>query len=137
MHAQLVHPSLLSEIWPRVSGWIEKALDKGDRWWSLDGLKNQVESNPDTGLFVLLDKSGMYGVFVITVETKPDGSKEATVNVCGGTRMRDWIDCITQLEDWARSKGATSVGITGRRGWQRMLDRRGYKPQAILLEKQL
>jgi len=137
MMCQRVDPRLIDAVWPKVETWIAKAIAKGDRWWTLDTLRERVLHDPDAALFVMIDKVGVHGVFVVCVEQKPNGEREAIVPACGGRYMKSWIGLIGEIEDWSRSRGATVATITGRPGWPRVLASSGYKRTSVTVEKAL
>tara|TARA_R110000868_G_scaffold270726_2_gene530176 strand:+ start:13364 stop:13777 length:414 start_codon:yes stop_codon:yes gene_type:complete len=137
MQCQIVDPRLIDHVWPKVETWIERAIAKGDRWWTLSGIKERVLSDPSSALFVMIDDAGFYGVFVVCVETKPNGEREAIVPACGGKNMKSWIGEIGEIENWSRSQGAKFASITGRKGWPRVLASSGYKITAVTVEKAL
>lgn len=132
MICQQVPPALMDEIWPRVGDWIEAALSKGDRWWMLDGLRREIETNPDCGLFLAMDRQGIYGAAVVMVETKPNGERVAHFPALGGRDLKRWLHLVSDLKGWAKGRGASRLMIHGRPGWVRVL--KGYRQAAVTLE---
>lgn len=52
-----------------------------------------------------------------------------------GKGMALWIDeLIACISGHAREIGAAGISITGRKGWTRVLGRRGWKERAIVME---
>lgn len=137
MICRQVHPALIEDIWPRVSNWIADAITKGDRWWTLDRLRGELYANDNAALFVVLDHDGIYGAAVVMIEDKPSGGRMAHFPALGGENFGAWRQFLPDLEDWARSRGANEMTVTGRVGWQRVLKRDGYKKQSVTLEKSL
>lgn len=137
MICQRVDPRLIATVWPKVETWIDKAIAKGDRWWTLKALQERVTTDPDAALFVLIDGAGLYGVVAVCVEEKPTGEREMIIPACGGYEMKRWIDLIGSVEEWARSRGATVATLTGRPGWPRVLASSGYKRTSVTVEKAL
>jgi hypothetical protein len=46
----------------------------------------------------------------------------------GGRQARDWADSFLALVDsWARSLGCSALWGSGRRGWARLVERRGFR----------
>lgn len=54
---------------------------------------------------------------------------------CGGTRLDQWKDFRTQIEQYAKAEGCDRVIVEGRRGWSRVLN--DYKVTAVVLEKRI
>lgn len=137
MICQHVTPPTIPAVWPRVSDWISAAIEKGDRWWSLDSLRHRLEIDPDAGLFLAIDQSGIYGACVIIIEDQPNGERVAYFPALGGKDFRRWRHLLPEIEAWAKQRGASSIKVTGRLGWRRALIDTGYRQTAIITEKPL
>jgi hypothetical protein len=135
MKLQLVPKPMLSDIWPRVESWISAAIEKGDRWWTMDELFRRVATDPDCELFLVIDRAGIHAAAVALIETAPTGERYAMMPACGGKGAKRWIGLFDGIEAWAAENCATSMKITGRKGWLRLLA--DYKQTAVLLEKPL
>lgn len=57
------------------------------------------------------------------------------VFLAGGT-MRGVTDMLDSAIAWGKQQGCTSMTITGRKGWQRVLGKRGFNPVFVMLEKE-
>lgn len=126
---------MIPQYWPYISGWLGAALDKGDRWWSTAGIYQELMDNPDCALFIVMDRRELKSATVIMVEDKQNGQRFAHVPACGGKGAKTWVHFFSELEDWARSRGAQSLSVTGRKGWTRLLPQ--YRQSAIVLERTL
>jgi hypothetical protein len=47
------------------------------------------------------------------------------------------LDMIKSAEDWGRTQGCTSLTLSGRFGWQRILDKHGFKPVLVTMEREV
>lgn len=137
MQLERVDPRILSHVWPLVSGWLAKAIEKGDRWWTLDGLAWEIAANDDCALFLAIDRQGVHGAAVVMIEANQSGERYAHFPALGGVEMKRWFGLFADIEAWAKSNGATELRITGRPGWRRVLRSHGYRPSAVILEKAL
>lgn len=45
------------------------------------------------------------------------------------------IDMIDSAIAWGRTQGCTSLTLSGRFGWQRVLDKHGFKPVLVTMER--
>ena len=45
------------------------------------------------------------------------------------------IDMIDSAVAWGKAQGCASLTLSGRMGWQRVLDRHGFKPVLVTLER--
>lgn len=57
------------------------------------------------------------------------------IQLCGGTRLRECLRLLPELERHAYALGCQMVELRGRAGWQRVLD--GYRVRGIAFEKEL
>lgn len=54
-----------------------------------------------------------------------------------GGEMDQLTDMIDAAADWGRSQGCTSLTMSGRLGWQRVLSKFGWKPVMMVMERQI
>ncbi len=45
------------------------------------------------------------------------------------------LEMVDSAEAWGRTQGCTSMTMSGRFGWQRVLDKHGWKPVLVTMEK--
>lgn len=53
-----------------------------------------------------------------------------------GGEMDQIIDMIDSAVAWSKTQGCTSMTISGRHGWKRVLEKHGYKTVMTVLEKE-
>lgn len=46
------------------------------------------------------------------------------------------LDMIDSAVAWGRTQNCTSLTLTGRHGWQRVLDKHGFKPVFVTMERE-
>lgn len=51
--------------------------------------------------------------------------------------MDQLLDMIKSAEDWGRTQNCTSLTMSGRFGWQRVLDKHGFKPVLVTMEREV
>ena len=138
MKLQLVPPPLIDDVWPHVQGWLSRAIDKGDRWWSEERLRAALTINEGAALFLAIDQKGVHAACAVMVEDKPNGERVMHVPACGGVAVRSWVHLFDEIEEWGRSQGVDQVEIGGRRGWKRLFEERGYRERPVVtMEKNL
>lgn len=54
-----------------------------------------------------------------------------------GGELGQVLDMEGDVAQWAKSQGCTFAEFDGRRGWQRRLEKRGWKPRSIVMELDL
>lgn len=71
---------------------------------------------------------------VVTVDAT--GVKRFVFSEVGGSRIKDAMPMIEEMERWAREEhGCTEFDFVGRKGWERLLAPYGFKPQAVIWRK--
>ena len=65
-----------------------------------------------------------------------DYPRKRVLNVfLGGGDMAQLLDMADDVTAWAKAVGCTGLTIHGRKGWERVFARRGWKPLHICLSK--
>lgn len=52
-------------------------------------------------------------------------------------QMDEVTDGIESVAEWGRLQGCQSMTISGRKGWTRVLDKRGFRPVFVVMEREL
>lgn len=52
-----------------------------------------------------------------------------------GGEMDQILDMIESAIAWGKTQGCTSLTLSGRMGWQRVLDKHGFKPVMVTMER--
>lgn len=52
-----------------------------------------------------------------------------------GGDMEELIDMIDSAAAWGRTQGCTSLTMSGRKGWERVLSKHGFQPIMIVMER--
>jgi|SaaInlStandDraft_5_1057022.scaffolds.fasta_scaffold113375_2 hypothetical protein len=87
-------------------------------------------------LWVAIDSDTKEIITAMTVEfVLYPRDKVCRVVTIGGSKMSEWIQHITTLEEWAKSLGCSYMDMYGRRGWLKILT--DYNEDCILLRKKL
>jgi hypothetical protein len=86
------------------------------------------------------DEAGRVILTPITEIVSIDATGETRLNLAevGGERLADCMPLLEQIEEWARCEhGAKRAALTGRKGWKRLLEPLGYRPTAVIWQKEL
>lgn len=54
-----------------------------------------------------------------------------------GGQMDEVVGGIESVAEWGRAQGCQSMTISGRKGWERILDKSGFRPVLVVMEKEL
>lgn len=109
--------------------WIEDALEYSGGTHTFEDVKERIL---DSRLQIWPAKRGCAVTEIVIYPRK----KVLHVFLAGG-EMDQIIDMIDSAVAWSKTQGCTSMTIAGRRGWERVLAKYGYKPVMTVLEKEL
>jgi hypothetical protein len=54
-----------------------------------------------------------------------------------GGQMDEVVGGIESVAEWGRQQGCQSMTMSGRKGWERILDKSGFRPVMVVMEKEL
>ncbi len=135
MRSTLVARDAIGYILPQVEQYIRAAHDR-----PCDETADTVIQDLFTGdalLWVAHNGAGIKAAAVIRLLVVPNKRKICHIVCCGGVDMDEWIDCLSDIEKFARKNRCAVVRVSGRPGWKYKLKPRGYKEPFIFLDKDL
>jgi hypothetical protein len=106
MNLLQVNPNYVCQLWPKVSGMLEKALLTGGGEYNIDQLKVYLTEGKKT-LLVADNEGEIIGAAAITLIQYPNDFI-CFVSAIGGKMIAN-RNLFSQLEDWARSQGCTKI----------------------------
>ena len=112
----------------RCRKWIEMALDKGGNTHEFRDICEGVLS----GHMQLW--AGEKGCAVTEIVVYPN-KKVFHVFLAGG-KMQQITDMHDDAVKWAKEQGCEGMTLSGRKGWQKILGERGWKPHQLVLAKE-
>jgi len=112
----------------RCKKWIEAALSKGGDTHSFVDICDSVIKGT-MQLWV-----GEKGCAVTEIVVYPN-KKVLHVFLAGG-KMEQITDMHDDAVKWAKEQGCVGMTISGRKGWQKVLSEKGWKPQQLVLGKE-
>jgi hypothetical protein len=127
-----VQPGELDRIFPLAAPWIS-AIPRLCDYYKLQDVYDALEAG-NWQLWIALDRK-IEGVLLTTVISYPKARDLVLLGIAGN-RMREWIDRVGIIEDYARAAGCEKVVVMGaRKGFARMLPQ--YTGGRVVLEKKL
>ena len=138
----LVHPRYLDSVWDRVSVCLKRATDHSAGRFSVESVYEDIRSGNQL-LWALFRGDDELLLVATTQFTFYPLRKNLCIMFMGsadhGERL--WFDhrdsIVGALEDFALEHGCHGIELTGRAGWQRVLDKFGFEKKFIVLEKDL
>jgi hypothetical protein len=91
-------------------------------------------------LWAVFDEQGRGVLTPITeiVSVDATGVKRLVFSEVGGSRIKDAMPLIEEIERWAiEEHNCTEFDFVGRKGWAPFLAPYGFKPQAIIWRKEI
>lgn len=98
-------------FWPKVRPFIMEALNRGSTWTI--GEVYEALINKKAQLWTWQDPD-IRAVMVTTLQ-----DDYCLILTLAGEGLRQWIDHIKTVDEWAREKGCRALRVHGRKGWSR------------------
>lgn len=125
--------------WPDILACLQKYCDRYPDEETPQNMVNDVMKG-DRRMWLVLDEQDKVVLVPITgIETlNATGMTMLLLAECGGSRLKEAMPLLSQIEDWAkREHGAKQARFYARKGWTDYLVPLGYRPKAIVFEKEL
>jgi hypothetical protein len=120
------------ETWPAIYAVLAPALARSGE--TVTEVIDELLTNT-AQLWVMRKGGDPYAVGVSRLEETPKG-RMVRAWLLAGPRMEDWIgDLILTVARKASDVGAVGFRLEGRPGWGPALRKRGFKTQAVVMEK--
>lgn len=125
-----VPKDLLPLVWPRVEGYLSKAVDTANGKMTVDDVRHGIESDLYL-LWVVVDGDDIIAAITTRIINYPSCDGMA-LDWIGGKRIKEWIGMVNKtVTNHARSHGCSHLEGYGRAAWGRLLDRHGWKEDYV------
>jgi hypothetical protein len=128
----------MAPYWPGIIACLEKYCARYPHDESVDNIIRQCAAGRRQ-LWMVLDEKDEVVLAPVTeiVTVDATGAARFVFVEVGGSRAREAMPLITEMEAWARAQGCTEFDFVGRRGWERLLAPYGYRPEAVIYRKRI
>ncbi len=127
-------PNDLPKLWPQLEPMIKEACAWSAGQFNVIGIVNGILSG-EYRLAAFFDRNTITGMMVMTVSEFPTGKRILDIMLASGSALKEWLHHQTQLDDYAKSFGCSTIRMIGREGLQRFLTE--WKRTAIVLEREI
>lgn len=121
-------------LWPHVEGWFQAAIEKGDRWWTIEEAYRRACLGQLAMWVAANDDHNIVGAALCEISDYSD-RKVCHVALMGGRGLKGLVSVLPKIEAWAKWRGCSESIIRGRKGWQRALP--DYRPAFVELSKRI
>jgi hypothetical protein len=129
----------MAEHWPDIIRCLERYVSRYPRDESVTNILQQCATGRRQ-LWIILDETGRVVLTPITEIAKVEatGHKRLVMVELGGWRGVEALPLAAEIERWAvETHGVEEVEWVGRRGWAKLIEPLGFKPQAIIWRKRI
>lgn len=129
-------------IWPVVLPTLEGVCKRHPYYHSPESLyQSFVDGRSQLWVVVDDDKEEkLRAVFATQIYRTDVDCQVCSIVLCAssnGSKSTEWVDLISEVEEWGRSQGCERMRLEARRGWVKPLRERGYAPAHTIVEKEL
>lgn len=130
------HPEPINaDSWPAIFALLKPAIEHGADATVTELIDDLLANNAQ--LWVKRKGGDPIAAAVSELNRTPRGHI-VHGRLLAGKGMALWVDeLIDCIAEHARYVGAIGITITGRKGWSRVLSRRGWRERAVVMERQL
>lgn len=134
MRIAKIPTSVTNDARPYVEKFIEDALQKGGGRFNVDDVFEELASG-ESDLWMAVENEEPMAAVVTTVTEYRNGTC-CSMDVCGGTHRKKWMDELKEeIEKDAKKRGCDWMEAPARPGWARVL--KDYRKKFLILEKAL
>lgn len=130
---RIVPSRSIDAAWPSVAALIADACMTSNGRYQADDVR-QALSEARAQLWLVCKDEKPQAAIVTEIAEYPR-LKACRVRIVVGANRREWQDCITEIEKWAKSIGCTRIESNARPGWTRISKQYGYQHTHSFLEK--
>jgi hypothetical protein len=131
MKLQLVPLEWVNHTWPMVEGFLAPAMKHGKGDYEIEHVRTLV-STGDWTLVVFVDDAGtIHGALTMHCYNRPVDRVAFVTTTAGKSIINE--DTVAQLQNIARSMGATALECAARDSMSRLLGRHGFEEKYRIL----
>lgn len=129
-------PDDFERQWPLLLKFLLPAIERSNGRWTPEDVFDELKAGRLQG-WALIDGGMLYAVGLTSIYSYP----HARVLRCewlGGVESQRWLELLDRtVSEWAIREGCTHMEMIGRKGWERMGSKLGFKPSYVFFEKPL
>jgi hypothetical protein len=103
---KIIPSDYICQLWDQVENYFERASVTGTNDYTVEQIKFLLVQGKQT-LFVIMDGKELIGAFSVEFSNYPNNKVMHIAAIGGKSVIED--ETVKQLEDWARSQGATKI----------------------------
>jgi len=132
---QIVSPNHIYQIWDQVKDYLEASLETSTGECTLEQLKGLL-ANGTQSLLVAVKEAKITGAMTVEFINYPN-ERVMFITALGGRGVVN-NQTFTQVEDWAKTQGATKVNAWAKKGQAKLYEMKaGFNTMRYVMEKKL
>ena len=126
----------IEKVWPLVAPMLANALKYDNSGMRLKDLKEEIDAD-QMQLWLVADDS-IRCAAVTKIAQSVYGTKFARILFLAGDSIDEWLnELLAIIEPWAKHHGCEIIEAVGRKGWDRVGKRFGYRHSYTVIQKDL
>jgi len=115
----------IEKVWPSILPYVRDTLEYSDNKYSLQSIKTALLEK-EMQLWLATQGVNILSYAITQIITYPT-HKRLCVAFVGGIEMFQWIHFVNELKEWGKYHGCSAVEGYGRPGWEKALEKFGFK----------
>ena len=103
---KIIPADYICQLWDQIEHYFKSASGAGTNDYTVEQIKFLLVQGKQT-LFVIMDEEKLIGAFSVEFSNYPNNKVMHIAAIGGKSVIED--ETVKQLEDWARSQGATKI----------------------------
>ena len=125
----------ISDIWQEIEPFIVKVLNKMEDTTPIENIKNDLLKRARQ--LWLIKSNGVIKAVGTTAIQDHGKQRTGILTYVSGEDIREWINAIDEIADYFKAMKCDKFSIIGRRGWKKIIERRGFKEKKTIFERGL
>lgn len=127
----------VNDVWSSVAPYIENALEYSYGEYTIYDIYECLQDR-SMQLWIGYEGRHIKYVLITTIERFYSGKKICHVVALAGDGMEEWLESNeSELQSWCMENNCVEIRITGRPGWNRVLDKLEYRQLYTVMAKTL
>jgi hypothetical protein len=132
-----IPPQEVPAVFPTVKKHLDRAVEYAHGTLGIDDVYHDLLKGKTILWIITKDDYSIISAVITDVNQYPK-KKTIRVLMAGGDRLDDWeLRFCEALMEWANNIHADGIEVIGRKGWERRLEKYGYKLAHTVLLKEI
>jgi hypothetical protein len=114
-----IKPAMIAAAWPHIAPLVQKIIETDPHKLTIEDALHLLAAD-ELQLFAAVNEAGEVLACLVTEMKQFPRMKRCELVGLAGRDRNEWVDCLDEIEQWARERGCSRIRIrNGRLGWRK------------------